>query len=212
MKLIYFDLNARASFIRALLFHAKVEFEDVRISFEEFYGGKKEELKPEFGQLPLLVLDDGTVLSQSYSIARYLGKTYGYYPEDASEAYLVDNAVDGMTDFYKGLIPMLETKDEEAKKEIFGKWVAGDYPRILAIYENKLEKNGNNKHFVGDKWTIADFVVGGVFFNLIYNEGNPGSAFIKPILESQFPRLKEYCENWGKELEEHLKSRPVRPF
>ena len=36
IRLIYFDIYGRAEAIRALLFHAKVEYEDVRLNWEEF--------------------------------------------------------------------------------------------------------------------------------------------------------------------------------
>ena len=40
MKLYYFDMYGRAEPIRALLHHAKVEFEDVRLPFDEFKAMK----------------------------------------------------------------------------------------------------------------------------------------------------------------------------
>ena len=56
MKLYYFDIYGKAEAIRMLLNHAKVEFEDCRISKEEF-AKMKEEGKLEFGQLPVVEHD-----------------------------------------------------------------------------------------------------------------------------------------------------------
>jgi hypothetical protein len=58
MKLYYFDIYARAEPLRMLLWHAKVEYEDVRIPFslEDFPKWRDEhpEVKLEFGQIPVL--------------------------------------------------------------------------------------------------------------------------------------------------------------
>lgn len=50
------------------------------------------------GQLPLLEID-GKVMFQSLAIARFLGRKFGLYSEDAMEAYEIDNVVDTINDF-----------------------------------------------------------------------------------------------------------------
>ena len=61
MKVVYFDLFARAEPIRMMLSYAKVPFEDVRINGEQLKT-MKEEGQLEYGQVPYLELDDGTKL------------------------------------------------------------------------------------------------------------------------------------------------------
>ena len=60
MKLEYFGLHGRAQMIRMALNHCNVEFEDAHLTFPEF-GAKKAEY--EYGQVPVLHLNDGTTLS-----------------------------------------------------------------------------------------------------------------------------------------------------
>ena len=57
MKLYYFDLFARAEQIRMLLWHAKAEFKDVRLSEAEFGKLKGEGKTLEFGQVPILEIE-----------------------------------------------------------------------------------------------------------------------------------------------------------
>lgn len=75
MKLEYFGIHGRAIPIRLLLSYCNVPFEDHFLTFAEF-GKKKAEGAYTSGQVPVLTLDDGTQLSQSKAILRYLGKTY----------------------------------------------------------------------------------------------------------------------------------------
>ena len=61
MKVVYFDVFAKAEPMRMLLSHAKVPFEDVRINMDQFKA-MKEEGQLEYGQVPYVELDDGTKL------------------------------------------------------------------------------------------------------------------------------------------------------
>ncbi|KAF8375519.1 hypothetical protein PRIPAC_81948 [Pristionchus pacificus] len=74
-KLIYFDVQWRCEPIRILFHYFGQEFEDMRITNDEW-----QQMKPDapFEQLPLLELDGGKkTLSESLSIMRYLSKTLG---------------------------------------------------------------------------------------------------------------------------------------
>ncbi len=76
-KLVYFPLGGRAEMIRFLLIHAKVQFDDIRLSFPEF-GAAKGEGKYAEG-LPVWTSDDGHEMNQSNAILRALGREHGYY-------------------------------------------------------------------------------------------------------------------------------------
>ncbi|GMT26246.1 hypothetical protein PFISCL1PPCAC_17543, partial [Pristionchus fissidentatus] len=74
-KLIYFDVQWRCEPIRILFRYFGQEFEDQRITNDEW-----QQMKPgaPFEQLPLLEIDGGKkTLSESLSIMRYLSKTLG---------------------------------------------------------------------------------------------------------------------------------------
>lgn len=59
---------------------ANIEFEDVRVTFDEHKAMKKDFNKEPLGQLPTLTIGD-KVICQSAAIIRYTAKLAGLYPE-----------------------------------------------------------------------------------------------------------------------------------
>ncbi|KAK5974147.1 Glutathione S-transferase [Trichostrongylus colubriformis] len=72
-KLTYFNGRGAAEIIRQLFVVAEKDYEDIRISGEDW---PKHKAAMPFGQMPVLDVD-GKKLGQSYSIARYLAKQFG---------------------------------------------------------------------------------------------------------------------------------------
>ena len=76
-KLTYFDFDGgRAESIRIAFHAAGIEFEDHRISFQEF--GEMRQTTP-FNAVPVLEID-GAAITQTNAIGRYVGKMAGLYP------------------------------------------------------------------------------------------------------------------------------------
>mgnify|MGYP000524557386 CR=1 FL=1 len=65
---------------------AKVQYEDIRVSGES-WAELKATGKCMFGQMPLLELDDGTLLTQTDAIIDYLGNKYNLKGADALSTY-----------------------------------------------------------------------------------------------------------------------------
>ena len=101
MKIHYFPLYGRAEAIRFLLSAAKVDFENVDYTFEE-WGKIKDSGKFEFNQLPALE-NEGKVLTQSVSILRSLAIKHGYYSSDPQTCWLIDSAIDSVSDIISPL-------------------------------------------------------------------------------------------------------------
>ena len=99
MKLTYFDLGGRAACIRMLLAHAKVDFEDCRVT-GQVWADLKASGKCPNGQVPILE-DEGRTYCQSTAILRYLGIKLGYYSgNDANKAYDADYAIACVDDIW----------------------------------------------------------------------------------------------------------------
>jgi len=151
IKLTYFNIPGRAELIRLILAQAEVSFTDERITREEFVA-----LKPSLpnGQLPVLNFN-GTVLSQSIAIARFLANEYGLAGKSNLEKAQVDELVDTMMDLFNGYAaPTFRAKDEDEKKRLKGLLVEKAEQSF-----GQLEKRlGGAQYFVGNNLTWVDLL------------------------------------------------------
>ncbi len=78
-KLTYFDFDGgRAEALRIAFHIGGIDFEDNRITFEEF-GSIRTSLR--FNCVPVLEIDRAQI-TQSHGLAHYIGKLSGLYPKD----------------------------------------------------------------------------------------------------------------------------------
>ena len=129
MKLYYFDSYGRAEAIRMFFWHAKVEYEDIRLTKEQF-AEHKAAGKFEYGQVPMLELDDGTQLTQTNAIMRYVSEVYGYgVPENCPPEAI-----------YKGVHLSCYFQDDFAKKYLMPVFYAQEEDK--AVLAQKLFGEG----------------------------------------------------------------------
>ena len=103
-KLTYFSLHAKGEPIRMLLHKAGVQFEDNRLTFEQFGELKTSGVLPN-GQVPIFEYQ-GRILTQSNAILRLLGRQHGFYLEDDSEeSFLIDWALETSLDLWASKAP-----------------------------------------------------------------------------------------------------------
>nr|WEU39138.1 glutathione S-transferase [Saccharina japonica] len=151
--LTYFGVEGIAEEIRWALELSGLEWEDKRLTREEFGV-----LKPSLpnGQVPVLVID-GYVLPQRLAILRYVAKLGGLFPTDDFEAAKCDAAIELSTDFYAQGVPYFSEKDETRKLEMRKNMVENFFPTWLKNIEKHLSKTEGV--YFGDKMTVADITV-----------------------------------------------------
>lgn len=209
IKIHYFGMHGRAEPIRMLLSHAKVEYEDLRFSFEEF-GKAKAEGKYEFGQVPAVEVD-GVMYVQSQAILRSLGQKYGYYSEDPITMYKIDSAIDGLADMFQFLVKAIWQSKGEEQEKLFSEAFSTVIPKFYAAFENRLKHNSSPMRMVGDKLTTADFAFAAFFYSSALNEHNPRHKQHLEILE-KYPMLCAYAKDLGAhDLKEYLEKRAASP-
>ena len=172
--LTYFHLHGKNEPIRMLLAKAGVDYNDVRINFEQFAEIKATGKFP-VDQVPIWE-ENGRLMNQSYAILRYLGRKHGFYFEtDQEQAFVQDWVLSTAQDWWdtKAYRVWLEdgaTEEQVAesveKFAIFNKQIAG-----------KLAERGDSAKFIaGDRLSIADLVAFSLYMTFPYNEGNQKPA------------------------------------
>eukprot|EP00045_Choanoeca_perplexa_P018566 m.293107 g.293107 ORF g.293107 m.293107 type:complete len:205 (+) comp18541_c0_seq1:39-653(+) len=150
-RLVYFNIKARAEPIRQAYHFGKVDFEDVRLSKEEFVEFKAAGNCP-CGQLPVLQLPSGECLAQSWAILRFVGRQTGLYPTDAMEAYKVDATLNLVEDIVQKLVPSLREADADKKMAMRKELAETTLPQWLPYLDKALA----NGFVLGDTISIGD--------------------------------------------------------
>lgn len=155
-KLTYFDMDGgRAEPVRIAFHAAGIEFEDERISFPQF-AETRQNLR--FTSLPILEID-GTVVTQSNAMARYVGKKAGLYPTDDVQALYCDEALGAVEDLLHCMVQTfgLEGDELKAARE---KLVDGWLTVFLKGLDEMLDRGGD--YFADNRLTVADLKVSGI--------------------------------------------------
>lgn len=154
-KLTYFDMGGRAEPVRVCFHAAGVDFEDERISFQDFME-RRESLR--FNCVPTLQID-GNVVTQSNAMCRYVGKMAGLYPEDDLQALYCDEALGAVEDLLHAMGPTFGLEGEElkaARQELADGWLTV----FLSGLNEILERGGD--YIADNRLTVADLKVAGI--------------------------------------------------
>ena len=114
-KLTYFDMDGgRAEPVRIAFHAAGLAFDVERFSFPKF-AETRQNLR--FSSLPVLEID-GTVVTQSNAMARYVGKKAGLYPEDDLQALYCDEALGAIEDLFHCVVPTFGLEGEALRRRV----------------------------------------------------------------------------------------------
>ena len=153
-KLTYFDFNGgRGEPIRIAFHAAGVDFEDHRISFEEFTKTRGD---MRFTCSPELEVD-GVTVTQSNSMLRYVGKMAGLYPEDNLQALYCDEAMDAVEDLLHQIVQSFGLEGDElkaAREKLADGWITVIVKGLAEILER-----GGGQYFADNRLTVADLKV-----------------------------------------------------
>jgi prostaglandin-H2 D-isomerase / glutathione transferase len=154
LKLTYFDFDGgRGEPARLALHIGGIAFEDQRIAGKDWPAFRG---KTPFLAMPMLEVD-GTVVSQSNSINRYVGKLTGLYPKDDWQAFLCDEVMDAAEDVSTQIGQTIDLP-AEAKKVAREELAAGNITHYLEQLQAKLKAAGG-EYFADKHLTVADLKI-----------------------------------------------------
>lgn len=155
LKLTYFDIHGgRAEPARIAMAIGGIPFEDCRISFPDF-----KDLRQTFPFCAVPVLEvDGTVVTQSNAMNRYLGKLAGLYPTDDWQAFRCDEVMDAVEDIGTKVVATFGIEDPQEKKAARVALAGGWLPTFLNGLEQILAAQGG-EYFADSRLTVADLRV-----------------------------------------------------
>lgn len=158
---VYWNICGLAQSIRMALVMAGADFCDVRIAAgnpdSSDYKQVWMERKPDIGEimpfpnLPYYLCNTASgmvALSQSNTILKYIGRENGLLGPPEKE-YIVDLALDELTDFDNSFVRLAYPKGSEGLKVWCQEWV----PTILSRWDILL---GSHDFLTGDSVTVAD--------------------------------------------------------
>lgn len=155
-KLTYFDFDGgRGEPVRIALHAAGIDFEDERISFEQF-GEMRSGFR--FAAVPVLTID-GDEVTQSDAMCRYAGKLAGLYPKNSLQALYCDEAMGAVEDLTHYIVQTFGLPDDElrvARAKLADGWMSV----ILKGLDQLLERGGG-QYFADKRLTVADLKVCG---------------------------------------------------
>ena len=179
MRLEYFGIHARGTMIRLGFKYCNVDFEDELLTPEEF-GTRKAAGKYPNGQIPILHLDDGTQMTQSNAIARYVGASYKgrngevLYPGNADPmlSFKIDDFMEDTEELiYKcakwHIVPFLPQYKE--KDDHFVTFITTKFPNYLQKIEERLTKS-QTKYMFASHITLADICFASFLIQFPYND------------------------------------------
>ncbi|KAK6738893.1 hypothetical protein RB195_020783 [Necator americanus] len=182
-KLTYFAGRGLAEPIRQIFALAGQKYEDVRYTFQEWPKHKDE---MPFGQIPVLE-EDGKQLAQSFAIARYLSRKFGFAGKTPFEEALVDSVADQYKDYINEIRPYLRVVagvDQGDPEKLFKELLLPAREKFFGFMKKFLEKSKSG-YLVGDSVTYAD---------LCLAEHTSGIAAKFPSIYDGFPEIKALAE------------------
>uniref|UniRef100_A0AC35TWQ1 Glutathione S-transferase n=2 Tax=Rhabditophanes sp. KR3021 TaxID=114890 RepID=A0AC35TWQ1_9BILA len=154
-SVFYFDKFGRCEPIRLVFAYAGVEYEDKRISNEEWKLIKSDQ---PFQQIPVLIVNKTIKIAQTPAILCYLGSQFNLIGKNEIERAAVFQYLLGLVDLLYALKHAFLGKDPKDIAQNMRELIDVDISRFLKNYDNFYALN-KSVCLVGDTVTVADIAI-----------------------------------------------------
>nr|WOZ07762.1 glutathione S-transferase GSTs7 [Agrotis ipsilon] len=191
----YFDLKGLGESCRLLLAYGDQEYEDRRVSREDWPDFKP---KTPFGQMPVLEVN-GKLYAQSHAICSYLGRKYGLAGDTLEDGLEIDQNVDLINDLRGKMTEIAYEQDPAAKETKFANYSKTVFPDFLGKLNAVIEKN--NGYLALGKLTWGDFYLAGLLDGIKTmvrdQEFDKKYPAIQKVVDNVYsvPKVKAYSES-----------------
>lgn len=179
--LVYFDALGDAEVIRILLKFLNVDYEDKRVTGEEWEKARE---IAEFGNCPVLMIDERRLV-QTKAILRYVAQKHGLYPalKDLQSIYSLESACDFVDEVKKPLLTLMEKGEKEQLRE---QYVRSE-EQLRMLSQRLVQNKGGRGWFIGSQISLIDICVVQLLWDFFLRPG------LKEQHEGQVPDpLKAY--------------------
>jgi len=196
----YFQGPGRAEAIRIMFHAAGVDFNDNRMSREEWLENKPDARRFPLHQMPTLEVDDN-VICQSSAIGRFVARELGFYGNNSLEQAVIDEVCETLHDLGLELIKIIFAgHDDETKKTKLEEFYASEkYKLLMGFISKTLKRHNDGKAFItGEKLSLADFNLVGIliFIELDLKDFPEISALRERVLGVE--KIKKYMDTQKK--------------
>ncbi|XP_053391547.1 glutathione S-transferase class-mu 28 kDa isozyme-like [Mercenaria mercenaria] len=181
-KVSYFPAKGGAEIIRLVLVAGGKEFEDERLTRDEWLKVKQDTPTK---QMPLLTVTENgkkKVYGQSGACTRYLARKLGLFGKSPEEELLVDEAYECVVDVQKEVFKIFMEQDETKKAELVKNIKADDLKRLNDYIKLRA---GERKYIIGDSMTLADLQ--------LYNVVDQSASVVKDLFSS-FTEIQKHAD------------------
>lgn len=163
--------------LRFLLKYLNLDFEDRRIPQLDLDKAKQ---RAEFGELPMLVIDDKKLV-QMPAILRYVAQKHGLYPNirDLTFIYWTDSLCELVEEMRNSLLGSDPVEDRYRQVQ----------EKLKYLEDRLLRNKGGKGWFIGSQISLADIVVVQLLWDFYLRPG------LKELRESAVPeKLRSYVK------------------
>ena len=183
--------------IRMLLDYSEAEWENVILDFPAF--GAKKPTYPK-GQVPVLTLDDGTMLCETKAIYRYVAAQFkgkngeNLYPklEDPVVCQKIDAVIDFTSDLFTETlnftVPMIDAYKQ--KDEHFTTFITTSFPKYLKRLDDILTENGT-KYLFTKQMTAGDLFAASIIMRVAHNDEYEYCHILQAVISKQ-PKVQSW--------------------